>query len=71
LCPFGSLPALEGKGQLNKEKLEVIGANTEYYRGKRAYFEGRHVKTGDLDKKQHAAVIHTATTGEMPENKEN
>lgn len=34
---------------LRRGKLEVIGANTQFYHGARAYFDGMYVKVGALD----------------------
>ena len=48
-------------------KLEVIGANTEHYHGKRAWFDGGYVKVGTLDKKQEARVLQSAKAGAIPE----
>jgi len=48
-------------------QLEVAGANTEYYQGNRAYFEGRYVRVGRLDDRGKDAVLSSAKTGEMPE----
>ena len=47
--------------------LEIVGANTEYYHGKRAWFDGRYVKVGELDKKTTTRVNKAAKTGEIPE----
>jgi uncharacterized protein YecT (DUF1311 family) len=40
--------------------LKVIGANTSYYHGARAYFDGEYCKSGSLDEKQKAEVIKSA-----------
>ena len=47
--------------------LEVIGANTSYYHGARAYFDGLYCKVGPLDPKEQAEVSKTAESGEVPE----
>lgn len=47
--------------------LEVTGANTEHYHGKRAWLDGRYVKTGELDDKAATRVKKAAKTGEIPE----
>jgi uncharacterized protein YecT (DUF1311 family) len=52
---------------LRDRKLEIIGANTGYYHGARAYFDGEYVKIGTLNAKAQAKVIKAAKTGEMPE----
>jgi uncharacterized protein YecT (DUF1311 family) len=48
-------------------KLEIIGANTEYYHGKSAWFDGGYVKFMPLGKKESARVLKAAKTGEIPE----
>jgi uncharacterized protein YecT (DUF1311 family) len=47
--------------------LEIIGANTAYYHGARAYFDGAYCRVGDLDDKQKAEVIKSAESGKVPE----
>jgi uncharacterized protein YecT (DUF1311 family) len=42
---------------LRHRKLEVIGANTSYYHGARAYFDGEYVKTGPLSAKAQEALL--------------
>lgn len=48
-------------------KLEVTGANTEHYHGKRAWFDGHYVKIGELDAGQQARVLQAAKAGAIPE----
>lgn len=43
--------------------LEIIGAQTSYYHGARAYFDGDYCKVGELDEKRKAEVTKTAETG--------
>jgi uncharacterized protein YecT (DUF1311 family) len=43
--------------------LEIIGANTTYYHGARAYFDGVYCKVGTLAEKQKEEVIKSAETG--------
>ncbi len=52
---------------LRDRRLEIIGANTGYYHGARAYFDGDYVKTGTLDAKAQAKVVKAANLGEIPE----
>ncbi len=52
---------------LRGRKLEVIGANTGYYHGARAYFDGAYVKVQVLNAKAQAKVGNAAKTGELPE----
>jgi len=47
--------------------LEIIGANTGYYHGARAHFDGHYVKTSMLDAKQQANTVKTAKDGKLPE----
>jgi uncharacterized protein YecT (DUF1311 family) len=47
--------------------LEIIGANTSYYHGARAYFDGEYCKVGKLDEKQKAEVTNAAETGAVKE----
>lgn len=47
--------------------LELIGANTSYYHGARAYFDGEYCKTGDLDAKAKAEVTKSAEAGAVEE----
>jgi uncharacterized protein YecT (DUF1311 family) len=51
--------------------LEVIGANTGYYHGARAYFDGVYCKVETLDEAAQAEVIKAAESGELPEPGEN
>lgn len=52
---------------LRDRRLEIIGANTGYYHGVRAYFDGEYVKTGALSAKAQAKVVKAAKTGELPD----
>jgi uncharacterized protein YecT (DUF1311 family) len=47
--------------------LEVIGANTSYYHGHRAYFDGSYYKIAPLDVKAQENVVKAGETGEVPE----
>ena len=47
--------------------LEIIGANTTYYHGARAYFDGDYCKTGDLDPKRKAEITKAAEAGAVEE----
>ena len=47
--------------------LEIIGANTSYYHGARAYFDGGYCKTGQLDEKAKAALLKAAESGGVEE----
>ena len=38
-------------------RLRIIGENTQFYHGSRAYFDGVYLWTGDLSEKERAAVI--------------
>jgi uncharacterized protein YecT (DUF1311 family) len=49
------------------KKLEIIGANTGYYHGARAYFDGSYVRVKPLDAKAQAKVVKAAKSGEVPE----
>jgi uncharacterized protein YecT (DUF1311 family) len=48
---------------LDGTKLQITGANTKYYHGARAYFDGEYVKTEKLDAKTEAEVLKAAKTG--------
>lgn len=52
---------------LRDKKLEVIGANTGYYHGARAYFDGSYVKVKSLSAKEQEKIVKAAKTGEVPE----
>ncbi len=52
---------------LRDRRLEIIGANTSYYHGARAYFDGDYVKTDTLNAKEQARTVQAAKTGEFPE----
>ena len=47
--------------------LEIIGANTSYYHGARAYFDGEYCKAGDLDEKRKAEITKSAEAGAVEE----
>ncbi len=49
------------------KKLEITGANTGYYHGARAYFDGSYVKVKALDAKAQAKIAKAAKSGEVPE----
>lgn len=53
---------------IEKERhLEVTGANTSYYHGARAYFDGAYYKIAPLDDKEQESVVKAGETGEVPE----
>lgn len=52
---------------LSDKRLEINGANTGYYHGARAYFNGSYVKVEALDAKAQARVVKAAKSGEVPE----
>ena len=52
---------------LRDKKLEIIGANTGYYHGARAYFDGSYVRVKELDAKAQAKIVKAAKSGEVPE----
>ena len=53
---------------VEKERhLEVIGANTSYYHGARAYFDGSYYKIAPLEDKDQEGVVKAGETGEVPE----
>jgi len=52
---------------LRDKKLEVIGANTGYYHGARAFFGGSYVKVKDMNAKAQAKIVKAAKSGEVPE----
>jgi uncharacterized protein YecT (DUF1311 family) len=45
--------------------LEIVGANTSYYHGAHAYFDGEYCKTESLDEKRKAEVIKSAESGRV------
>lgn len=47
--------------------LEIIGAQTSYYHGARAYFDGDYCKVGPLDEKRRAEIVKEAEAGVMEE----
>ncbi len=49
------------------KKLEIIGANTGYYHGARAYFDGKYVRVKPLEVKAQAKIVKAAKSGEVPE----
>lgn len=49
-------------------QLEVIGANTSFYHGQHAYFDGTYCKIAPLDDKEQAVVIEAAKSGKVPED---
>lgn len=54
---------------IEKERhLEVTGANTSYYHGARAYFDGAYYKIAPLDDKEQEDVVKAGETGEAPED---
>lgn len=53
---------------VEKERhLEVIGANTSYYHGAHAYFDGAYYKIGPLADQAQEGVVKAGETGEVPE----
>ncbi len=52
---------------LRDRKLEITGANTGYYHGARAYFDGSYVKVKELDAKAQEKIVKAAKSGEVPE----
>ena len=52
---------------LDGKKLTLIGANTSYYHGARAYFDGDYVRVNRLSDKRKAQVLKAAKSGEIPE----
>jgi uncharacterized protein YecT (DUF1311 family) len=53
---------------VEKERhLEVTGANTSYYHGARAYFDGAYYKIAPLDEKEQENVVKAGETGDVPE----
>lgn len=51
---------------LRDRQLEVVGANTGYYHGMRAYFDGKYVKVGALNAKKQSQVLQAAKNGDWP-----
>ncbi|OYW73491.1 MAG: hypothetical protein B7Z37_21300 [Verrucomicrobia bacterium 12-59-8] len=49
------------------KKLDITGANTSYYHGVRAYFDGSYVRVKSLDAKAQAKIVKAAKSGELPE----
>lgn len=47
--------------------LEVTGANTSYYHGARAYFDGAYYKIAPLEGNEEGNVITAGETGQVPE----
>ena len=52
---------------LRDKKLEITGANTGYYHGARAYFDGIYLKVKPLDAKAQEKIVKAAKSGEVPE----
>ena len=53
---------------VEKERhLEVSGANTSYYHGAHAYFDGSYYKIAPLADKEQESVVKAGETGEVPE----
>lgn len=48
-------------------QLEILGANTGYYHGARAYFDGKFVRVEELAAKEKQRVLKAAETGEVSE----
>ncbi|WP_395748178.1 lysozyme inhibitor LprI family protein [Prosthecobacter sp.] len=48
-------------------KLEITGANTSYYHGARAYFDGTYVKVKALDAKAQSEMVKDAKAGKVKE----
>ena len=48
--------------------LEVIGANTSYYHGAHAYFDGNYYKIGPLDTKDEENVVKAGESGSVPKD---
>jgi uncharacterized protein YecT (DUF1311 family) len=49
------------------KKLEIIGANTSYYHGVRAYFDGSYVRVKALHAPAQAKIVKAAKSGDVPE----
>lgn len=47
--------------------LEVTGANTSYYHGAHAYFDGSYYKIAPLDEKEEENVVIAGESGKVPE----
>jgi hypothetical protein len=52
---------------LRDKKLEITGANTGFYHGARAYFDGSYVKVKPLDAKAQAKIVKAAKAHVVPE----
>lgn len=52
---------------LRNKRLQVHGANTGYYHGARAYFDGEYVRVESLNAKEQAKILKAAKSGELPE----
>lgn len=52
---------------LRDKRLQITGANTGYYHGARAYFDGSYVKVKPLDAKAQVKIVKAAKSGEVPE----
>lgn len=49
------------------EELEVVGANTSYYHGAHAYFDGFYCKVGELTEQAQGKLKSSAEAGQVPE----
>lgn len=49
--------------RLRNRRLEVAGANTGFYHGARAYFDGDYIRLGPLTPKESAELVKEATSG--------
>jgi hypothetical protein len=49
------------------DHLEVTGANTSYYHGAHAYFDGSYYKIAPLDDKEEQNVVIAGESGKVPE----
>lgn len=52
---------------LRSNQLEVIGANTMWYHGARAYFDGRYTRVADLSAEEQLSVMKSAASGQIRE----
>lgn len=51
---------------LRDKMIEITGANTGYYHGARAYFDGKYVRVKSLDSKAQAELISSAKANQAP-----
>lgn len=49
--------------RLRNRRLEVAGANTGFYHGARAYFDGNYIRLGPLSPKESAELVKEASSG--------